>query len=892
MTVVYDKQANLADPREINLCFYTNPTSLAIVGYRTTVDPATVSEKLNPGSPPAQIQIAEIDGNILGAWAENYGTGTDDAKVWHKADMPASAPAPIIVYDRTPLGDDEDPDDDEHKRHVTDITGEKGHVMHLMFAGADTPSGFTLESGSGSEFNNVFPVGASQGLSANSDTPVYDVSLVSCGISLPKSVYNSDSWQIMGQHIHSLDAINKQGVSESSVPPYHMLKCIRSNSIKAVIPKDAIIIFDGDIPSGFTRYSAADDKYIRTGATVGETGGASTRRILVQAWTDAINRFGYQAYPASGGYSTATIHYHYFEAYTGAINNDPPYINVVLAKADDTFNYIPAGSIIMFDHVPPAADWDVVNFDGKLLIGKNTYGGTGGTAKRTPANAIANCNAEGQYEGYRTWSGSDVCKYTHSHEMEISVGEISTYPKCRPVIFAKAKHDIMEDGPEACVIKHDVVLGTYWSSVPYYSLLSYAGRHVTIANNGSSVGSLHCCYFNGTTELAYHAESTDGGKTWTVEQLDASWAGPQETPSMVIDKNGALHFVWAERGASGSRKIKYRKKTAAGSWGSVETVSTAGNDYYQDLPCIQVKNDGVTIGVCWTGQGWGTSASYNDVAYRERAENGTWDATITEITADANSGNYGSSSLDYDDSDYPHIVYNYVTSTTTNVYYKYKKAAGWQAQEQVNSDDNNKAGWQSNVLINGTALRVAYTLFDTIDSPKSIVLKQKTIGAAWGAKESVATAAGDDKYTQPQIQVDKDDNIYCCYSKYSDAESGALYKWYRAAYKQRVSGVWGSEQSIVSEVGRNTVGVQMCWSRMPVSSGIWQSMTQQDIMFIYISTPRTYPFIAQIHFHPLSTTVAGTIETEPTIETFNTKRRGAICLSKINGALASPALIS
>jgi hypothetical protein len=885
MTVIYDKQANLVDPREINLCFYTNPTSLAIVGYRTTVDPAIVSDKLNPGSPPAKIQIAEIGGNILGVWAEDYGTGTDDAKVWHKANMPASAPAPIIVYDRTPLGDDEDAEDDDHKRHVTDITGEKGHVMHLLFAGASTPSGFTLESGSGEEFNNVFPVGASEGLGANDDEPIYDVSLVSCGISLPKRLYDSSSYRTLGQHYHDLDEVYKQGVSESCVPPYHMLKCIRSNLIKAMIPKDAIIIFDGDVPQGFTRYSSADNKYIRTGGAVGETGGASTRRVLVQAWTNAIHRSGYQAEDVTYyGYATATQHYHFFEAYTGAINNDPPYINVVLGKANGDLNYIPAGAIIMFDSVPPEDDWDVINFDGRLLVGKNTYGGIGGAAKRTPTNAIANCNTEGQYNYRYITNGSYACKYTHQHEMEISVGEISTYPKCRQVIFAKAKHDITEDGPEACVIQSNIT-----PTSGYYSfeiLESNSGRHVVILNKGNDVGELYCSFAGdiGSGVRAYYGKSADGGKTWTVSRIDDTWNGVQRETDLVADKNNNIHFVWAEYGESGRRKIKYRTLSEAGSLGGVETVSTSGDDYYQTAPCIQINPDGETVGVVWTGEGWGSDTSKRDIAYRERTAS-SW-GSEEHITTTA-SDNYSSPSLDFDGNGKPHIVaYN----STKNGYYYYKTTS-WQGPEQVNSADNNDLNWLSNIVIDkDDNVHIAYTTYLT--TGYDVKYKTRT-SAGWGSTEMVTEAAGVYSYVAPQIQLDENGVVYLTYTKQKYV--GTPRSLMSLVYKTR-NGSWSSETALMSSTARVYAYGQLLWSRLPIKSGVYQSKPKQYVAVIYVATSPDDYSIGDVEFKSMPLTVLGSIDDDGadpvTVTTFKSKRRGVICSSKINSPIASPALIS
>ncbi len=892
MTVIYDKQANLADPREINLCFYTNPTSLAIVGYRTTVDPATVSEKLNPGSPPAQIQIAEIDGNILGAWAEDYGTGTDDAKVWHKADVPAEAPAPIIVYDRTPLGDDEDTEDDEHKRHVTDITGEKGHVMHMLFAGASTPDGYTDETAAGGYFADKFPVGAQADLVANSNSNAPDVTLVSCVAT--KTKYGGALSGDMIYHTHSIGTI---GVDESSnIPIYRELKVIRSSKIKATIPKDAIIIFDGSVPAGFTRYAAADGYYIRGGGTVAATGGNATRTFRVHGTTGSSGGCtGYSFTPDPPKGCKCQAHTHTYDHTTAAINNDPPYINVILGKADNHISYIPAGAILMFDETPPSEDWEVLDWGGKLIKGAASYGGTGGNTTETPPNLSGTTSNYTGWDGLYTNTGSSVLAQ-HHHTMEFSFSAVSTYPACRHVIFAKAKHDITVDGPEACVISYNYSLNT---GAAVYALNSAMGRHLGIKSAGNSIGELICCFAksgSGSNDYVYLGVSSDGGKTWSLERVDSTDSN-QIMADMTVDKNNAVHVVWAEMMASDAdkRQIKYCQRSAAGVWGSIETVSAAGNPYYQVDPCIQVKNDGETIGVAWIGYGWGDYVNGLDVAYRERSSGGSWGSEERITTYATGTLNHRGTALDFDTDDYPHIVANYGDQSVwnnSNVYYWYKTAAGWQAREQVNNDatDNNLCPTNGNLVIDSdNYIHIAYSLADT-DGPQDVIYKKKARGGSWPTKET-AVARGTSPTRMrmaPQIQLQADGSITCTFTTKFTSDN-----YYEVGYITRdpTSG-WGTATTLRGDAGRDYMFLQTLWSRMPLKDGIFQSLSKQYIVMIYYSGPRGYLSEGDLYFEALPTTVIGDIFDDVDAKSYKTKRRGAICLSKINGPLASPALIS
>lgn len=893
MTVVYDKQANLADTREIKLCIYKNPTALALVGYRTMVDPAIVSEKLNPGSHPAQIQIAEIDGNIIGSWAEEYGTGSDDAKVWHKASMPASGPTPILVYDRTPLGDDEDNEDDEHKVHVTDITGEKGHVMHLLFAGASTPDGYIAND---AFWNGYFPVGAKEGLIANEDENYPTVSMVSCSsVGTANRETSLTPYVCPYPHTHGIGSIS--AAAANNVPPYKTLKTIRSNKILASIPKDAVIIFCDALPTGFTRYTAQDGYYIRGGSSVGATGGNSTRRFHVTGTSGGpsnTNQVGFNEEESDNELDHP--HYHTFNAYSEYINNDPPYINVILGKADDNLAYIPAGAVIMFDDTPPDDDWEVLNWDGKLLKGAETFGGEGGEATRTPANLTANSGYSRLIKTASYNGGSTLYSANHRHSMTVGFGEVSTYPKCKQVIFAKAKHDITDNGPDACVIDQDITLN---SGETVYSLSASQGRHVGVRANGDDLGDLVCCFTKsggGTNDHIYIGVSSNGGKSWTLERVDTTDSN-QMFSDLVVDKNNNVHIVWAEMMTSDAdkRQIKYRKLLANGSWGSVETVSTAGNPYYQVDPCIQVKNDGVTIGVAWIGYGWGDNVAGLDVAYRERAEDGIWGSEEHVTTYATGALHHRGTALDFDTDDYPHIIANYGDQSVwnnSNIYYWYKTAAGWQAREQVNNDaaDNNICPVNGNLVIDtDNNIHVVYSLSDAT-TPHTVCYKKKARGGAWPAKETVIekSTTPDIRYAAPQLQLLQDGSMVCVYTGMNLTSDR-----YESAYSIRdPSTGWGSKTNLHASNNRNYIYVQMLWSRMPLSNGIFQSMSNQYMVTVYFTEPRGYNNIGDIHFEALPTTVIGDIIDDIVIVHSTSKRRGAICTSKINGPLASPALIS
>ncbi len=193
-------------------------------------------------------------------------------------------------------------------------------------------------------------------------------------------------------HTHTLNSATTD--SETNLPSYRDLRVIKYNSgIPATIPSGAIAIFDsldGSIPSGWTRYSAEDTYFVRGNSAAAGTGGNNIETHVV---TVNINTSpGAQGVPTTTPRTlVANVNHDHTVANgaTSSVDKRPPYINVVLAKANAN-TAIPGGMIAMFD-ATPSANWTVVSgvgqaFYGRFIMGASAYGSTGGATTHTPPN--------------------------------------------------------------------------------------------------------------------------------------------------------------------------------------------------------------------------------------------------------------------------------------------------------------------------------------------------------------------------------------------------------------------------------------------------------------------------------------------------------------------------
>lgn len=315
----------------------------------------------------------------------------------------------------------------------------------LFYEGDTVPAGWTCISDNlGEPFYQIFPRGSgTYGGTGGSSTHTHTASLVSC--SGPSENVRACPFDLYAfptsTHTHGL--FDADIFYELNLPKYRNLKVIKyNNGVPTTIPAGAISIFDTAPPAGWTRYSAQDNYFVRGGAII-VAGGSNTHNHLVEVTTDRqpvtelARDFGA---PIVSG-AAATIHGHSWEGTTAQANNEPPYITVILAKADSDTT-IPEGMVAMFDATPPGA-WEVISgsgqpFNQRFIKGGTTYGTTGGSSSHPHADLTI---TTGGPDNTHVASYRDifvlVASDNHTHTITLSLSENDHLPPYVDVIFAK-----------------------------------------------------------------------------------------------------------------------------------------------------------------------------------------------------------------------------------------------------------------------------------------------------------------------------------------------------------------------------------------------------------------------------------------------------------------------
>ena len=263
----------------------------------------------------------------------------------------------------------------------------------LFWDGGAAPAGWTcISDDPGEPFYNRFPRGnGSYGGQGGSDTHTHSATdLVIKPVPwyvVPSSNMLVGLYEPAIEHTHSVESTDLS--YESNYPRYRSLKVIRCDSgIPTGLPAGIISPFLHGTPSGWTRQDARDYQFIFGSSSVINGGSDSHSHHGTITTTNAegdTHKVTPDTYPIA-----PTHHKHQITLSVddvGPATNGPPYITVILAKANSATTALPDGLIGLFDDDPGGA-WTVQSNSGSsfyqnLLQGSSISGQTGGSETHT-----------------------------------------------------------------------------------------------------------------------------------------------------------------------------------------------------------------------------------------------------------------------------------------------------------------------------------------------------------------------------------------------------------------------------------------------------------------------------------------------------------------------------
>lgn len=270
--------------------------------------------------------------------------------------------------------------------------------MMLFYDGSSVPTGWSsLSASAGDIFYQKYPRGgAYYGVYGGSNADHTHVGTVSNEQEalVPPSTPSSGSALVTFGHTHGFLA----SVGNANIqPPYREIQLIQYDAGiptgASAIPSGAIALFDDTVPTGWTRYSAQDSSYTRTGpyAASPPTGGSATHNHALSF----VALGGTGGNGTGGGIKTdsaAAVHTHTVSSPTNTQDtaNDPIRTNFIIGKIDST-GADPGNMIAMFTG-DPGAGWTSKSgtseaYEGRFIYGASSYTAAAGTGSSTHTHA-------------------------------------------------------------------------------------------------------------------------------------------------------------------------------------------------------------------------------------------------------------------------------------------------------------------------------------------------------------------------------------------------------------------------------------------------------------------------------------------------------------------------
>lgn len=188
----------------------------------------------------------------------------------------------------------------------------------------------------------------------------------------------------------------------------------------------------------------------------------------------------------------------------------------------------------------------------------------------------------------------------------------------------------------------------------------YSGKSLCPDIAVDSNGHIYIVFFDVDSSDIFMKKSTDGGATWTTQQLTDN-SVYSYNPQVAVDSNNHIFVTWNDE-ALGNNEVFMKKSTDGGAtWDFKRLTWNSGGSGMADLAID--SND--SIHLAWADN----SSGNNEICYKNSTDGGlTW--TTQRLTW--NSGSSICPTIAVDSSDLPYLVWMDVPTFNFELYFKKK----------------------------------------------------------------------------------------------------------------------------------------------------------------------------------------------------------------------------
>ncbi|AKM84815.1 MAG: hypothetical protein VE98_C0001G0358 [candidate division Kazan bacterium GW2011_GWA1_50_15] len=280
---------------------------------------------------------------------------------------------------------------------------------------------------------------------ADTHTPTATPGTITDNLSL--SISQSGTTVAGDQHTHSWSATAS---SKSLLPSYRELQVVQYDSgMPSTLPQNIIAMFDATVPTGWTRYSAQDNTFVRGGPDGETTGGSNTAHdhdiTLTGGTVTSGGAVGGTTGPPFTGAAAAHNHTGSGTSTTG--NHVPIHVEVIMGKKDST-GAIPANLVAMFTADPGSA-WTVSSgssqtFNRRYLEAQSSYtaDGSGGASSHSHTVSDITTGGASSSAGFDMPApppGVTIAVDDHTHSAPVTIADTDNLPTYVDTVIAKSK---------------------------------------------------------------------------------------------------------------------------------------------------------------------------------------------------------------------------------------------------------------------------------------------------------------------------------------------------------------------------------------------------------------------------------------------------------------------
>jgi len=341
----------------------------------------------------------------------------------------------------------------------------------------------------------------------------------------------------------------------------------------------------------------------------------------------------------------------------------------------------------------------------------------------------------------------------------------------------------------------------------------------------TSDGHLHAVYHrqdgSGILQI-YHAESADGGKTWTEEPVTNA-GRDQNLPALAVDSTDNLHMVWQDGTHSMPGIVPYtyyQKKTT--SWQGAELVAS-----YASMPSIAVdSNDDVHVVYGAYVYSPGYYGGGEGIRWRKRTSNG-WQPQ--EIVSSISMYYERYPAIAIDGNNDVHVVWNHAPAQYYDVHYRKRSPSGWGPEMEVNTQ---KGGFNfpSIAIDNNNYVHIVWNYMYVSSGDIYSLIKYRKYTTSWQPVDDITEpTTGEHAQIGATIAIDGNDHIHVVWSS-QNSGSPAIYQ---IRYREYTTS-WQPIEELTASTLYNQTYPSLMWAFYPIINGVKTNQPEDGYAFIWM----------------------------------------------------------